>query len=130
MANAAPRRQRTKKTHSEVIAHVKATFNNTMITITTRSGEVLCRASAGEVGFKGARKGTPYAAQLAAEKAAKTAGEKYGVRRVEVRVRGPGAGRDSAIRALNNASGMVVTRLEDVTPLPHNGCRPRKKRRV
>lgn len=130
MANATPRRQRSKKNYSEVIAHVKATFNNTVITITTRAGEVLCRASAGEVGFKGARKGTPYAAQLAGEKVAKAAGERYGVKRIEVRVRGPGAGRDSAIRALNNASGMTVTRLEDVTRLPHNGCRPRKKRRV
>jgi len=127
-------RQRTKKTHREAIAYVKATFNNTLVTITTRTGDVLCSASAGEVGFKGARKGTPYAAQLVAEKVRKIASEKHGVREVEVRVKGPGAGRDSAIRAFHTSGGgaapMTITRLEDVTPLPHNGCRPRKKRRV
>ncbi|MCB1827219.1 MAG: 30S ribosomal protein S11 [Coxiellaceae bacterium] len=122
-------KQRTKQRFSEGVATIKATFNNTLITISTPSGDVLCQASAGRAGFKNSRKGTPYAAQLAAETAAKEAREKYDMKRIAIRVKGPGAGRDSAIRAIN-AAGMSVIRLEDVTPLPHNGCRPRKKRRV
>lgn len=122
-------KQRTKKRYSEGIANIKATFNNTHISITTPSGDVLCQASAGRAGFKHSRKSTPYAAQLAADLVAKEAREKYEMKRVAIRVKGPGAGRDSAIRAINGA-GLVVTSLEDITPLPHNGCRPRKKRRV
>src|SRR5262249_36553942 len=118
-----------KKRFSEGVATINAPFNNTVITISTPAGDVLSQASAGRVGFKNARKGTPYAAQLAAELAAKEAREKYEVKRVASRVKGPGAGRDSAIRALNSA-GMLITSLRDVTPLPHNGCRPRKRRRV
>jgi len=110
------------------IAHIKATFNNTLITITDMNGEVLCRASAGTVGFKGTRKSTPFAAQRAVEQAASSA-RKYGMTEVEVRVKGPGTGRDSAITALQ-ASGLRVQSIEDCTPLPHNGCRPPKKRRV
>lgn len=122
-------KQRTKKRFSEGVATINATFNNTLITISTPSGDVLCQASAGRAGFKNSRKSTPYAAQLAAEIAAKEAREKYEMKRIAIRVKGPGQGRDSAIRAINNA-GLTVIRLEDVTPLPHNGCRPRKKRRV
>ena len=118
-----------RKRFSEGIATVNATFNNTLITISTPSGDVLCQSSAGRAGFKNSRKGTPYAAQLAAEMAAKEAREKFDMKRIAIRVKGPGAGRDSAVRAIN-AAGLVVIRLEDVTPLPHNGCRPRKKRRV
>lgn len=122
-------KQRTKKRFSEGIATIKATFNNTLITISAPSGDVLCQASAGRAGFKNSRKSTPYAAQLAAEMVAKEAREKFEMKRIAIRVKGPGAGRDSAIRAIN-AAGMTVIRLEDVTPLPHNGCRARKKRRV
>jgi len=122
-------KQRTKKRFSEGIATVTATFNNTLITISAPSGDVLCQASAGRAGFKNSRKSTPYAAQLAAEMVAKEAREKYEMKRIAIRVKGPGAGRDSAIRAIN-AAGLTVIRLEDVTPLPHNGPRPRKKRRV
>ena len=121
-------KQRTKKRFSEGIVTINATFNNTLITISAPSGDVLYQASAGRVGFKNARKGTPFAAQLAADDVAKKALAE-GMKRVSIKVKGPGAGRDSAIRAINTA-GLVVTRLEDVTPLPHNGCRPRKKRRV
>ncbi len=105
-----------------------ATFNNTIITIADVNGETLCWASAGTIGYKGSRKSTPFAAQRAAESVAEKA-LKFGVREVEVKVKGPGAGRESAIRALQ-ASGLDVKAIEDVTPLPHNGCRPRKKRRV
>lgn len=122
-------KQRVKKQFSEGIATINATFNNTSITISDPKGNVLCQASAGRAGLKNSRKGTPYAAQLASEMAAKEAREKYGMKRIVIRVKGPGAGRDSAIRAINVA-GLTVIRLEDVTPLPHNGCRPRKKRRV
>ena len=121
-------KQRTKKRFSEGIVTINATFNNTLITISAPSGDVLYQASAGRVGFKNARKGTPFAAQLAADDVAKKALAE-GMKRVSIKVKGPGAGRDSAIRAINTA-GLVVTRLEDVTPLPHNGCHPRKKRRV
>jgi len=124
-------RSRKRKAHRSVakaIAHIKATFNNTIITITDPSGEVLCWDSAGTIGFKGSRKSTPFAAQRAAESVAAKA-RKIGVREVEVKVKGPGSGRESAITALQ-AAGIAVRSIEDVTPLPHDGCRPRKKRRV
>jgi small subunit ribosomal protein S11 len=110
------------------IAHVRATYNNTQITITDVHGDVVCTASAGTIGFKGSRKSTPFAAQRAAETCAQSA-RKMGMIEVEVRVNGPGSGRESAIRALE-ASGIKIASIEDVTPIPHNGCRPRKKRRV
>ena len=110
------------------IAHVKASFNNTIITITDLNGETLCWDSAGTVGFKGARKATPFAATRAAEKLAVKA-KRMGMRELEVRVKGPGSGRESAVTALQN-NGLLVTAVEDHTPIPHNGCRPRKKRRV
>jgi small subunit ribosomal protein S11 len=107
---------------------VHASFNNTIVTITDRQGNALCWATSGGCGFRGSRKSTPFAAQVAAEKAGKAAQE-YGVKNVEVRVKGPGPGRESAVRALN-ASGFKITSIIDVTPIPHNGCRPPKKRRV
>jgi small subunit ribosomal protein S11 len=110
------------------IAHIKATFNNTTVTITDTKGETLCWSSAGTCGFKGSRKSTPFAGQCAAQQAAEKAA-KFGVKELEVRVRGPGSGRESAITALQSA-GMTVKSIEDCTPIPHNGCRPRKKRRV
>jgi len=110
------------------IAHIKATFNNTIITITDPNGETLCWDSAGTVGFKGARKATPFAATRAAEKCANKA-KRMGVREIEVHVKGPGSGRESAVSALEN-NGLHITAVEDHTPIPHNGCRPRKKRRV
>jgi len=113
---------------AKAIVHIKATFNNTVITVTDPSGEVLCWNSAGTIGFKGSRKSTPFAAQRAAETVADKA-KKLGVREVEVRIKGPGSGRESAVTALQ-AAGISVRSIEDVTPLPHNGCRPRKKRRV
>ena len=121
-------KKKIRRTVTQAIAHVKASFNNTLVTITDTNGETLCWASAGNVGFKGSRKSTPFAAQLAAENAAQKA-LKMGVKQVEVKVRGPGSGRESAVRALQ-ASGLEVKSIEDCTPLPHNGCRPRKKRRV
>ena len=110
------------------VAHIRATFNNTIITITDLDGDTLCWAASGTIGFKGSRKSTPFAAQRAAEEVAEDA-QKMGVRQVEVRVKGPGSGRESAVRALQ-AAGLEIKSIEDVTPLPHNGCRPRKKRRV
>jgi small subunit ribosomal protein S11 len=110
------------------IAHVKATFNNTVVTITDTKGDALCWASAGTCGFKGSRKSTPFAGQCAGQQAAEKA-SKYGVKELEVRVKGPGSGRESAITALQTA-GMTVKTIEDVTPIPHNGCRPPKRRRV
>jgi small subunit ribosomal protein S11 len=110
------------------IAHIRASYNNTQITITDLNGDVVCTASAGTIGFKGSRKSTPFAAQRAAETAAQSA-RKMGMIEIEVHVKGPGSGRESAIRALE-ASGVKITSIEDVTPIPHNGCRPRKKRRV
>ena len=121
-------RKKVRRTVAKAIAHVKATFNNTIITITDPAGEVLCWDSAGTIGFKGSRKSTPFAAQRAAEAVAEKA-RKLGVREVEVRVKGPGSGRESAVTALQ-AAGIAVRSIEDVTPLPHDGCRPRKKRRV
>ena len=127
----AKRRGPKKKIRRNVgkgIAHIKATFNNTQITITDVNGETLCWDSAGTIGFKGSRKSTPFAAQRAAEKCATTA-KKYGIVELEVRVKGAGSGRESAITALQSA-GMRISSIEDVTPLPHNGCRPKKRRRV
>jgi small subunit ribosomal protein S11 len=120
-------RKRDRKNVSVGIAHVKSSFNNTIVSITDVDGNVISWASSGAVGFKGSRKSTPFAAQLAAERAAKAAQE-HGVRRVEVEVKGPGSGRDTAVRSLQN-SGIEVTTIKDVTPIPHNGCRPPKRRR-
>lgn len=127
MAKAAGKKK-TRRSVSRGIAHIKATFNNTMVTITDTAGETLCWASAGTVGFKGTRKSTPFAAQRAAETAAQAA-KKFGITEVEIKVKGPGSGRESAITSLQ-AAGLRIHSIEDVTPLPHNGCRPRKKRRV
>jgi small subunit ribosomal protein S11 len=121
-------KKRTRRDVARGVVHVKATFNNTIVTITTQDGETLSWGSAGAVGFKGTRKSTPFAAQRAADRAA-SAAIRQGLKEVEVRVRGAGSGRESAIRALSNA-GLKVTAIEDVTPLPHNGCRARKRRRV
>lgn len=110
------------------IAFIKATFNNTIVTMTDTNGDVLCWATAGTVGFKGSRKSTPFAAQKAAELVAEKAA-KFGVKEIEVRVKGPGSGRESAITGLQS-SGLSIKAIEDITPLPHNGCRPPKKRRV
>ncbi|MCC6737563.1 MAG: 30S ribosomal protein S11 [Planctomycetia bacterium] len=127
-AAASPKRRKVKRVVQKAIAHVFASFNNTIITITDPKGETLCWASAGTIGYKGSRKSTPFAAQKAAESAAEKA-SKFGVKEIDVRVKGPGSGRESAIRALQ-ASGLEVKAIEDCTPLPHNGCRARKKRRV
>jgi small subunit ribosomal protein S11 len=127
-AVATPKRRKTKKMVSEGVAHIHSTFNNTIITITDPVGNVVAWSSAGSVGFKGSRKGTPFAAQLAAENAAKKAMD-YGLRSVQVYVKGPGAGRESALRSLQ-AAGFAVSVIKDVTPIPHNGCRPPKRRRV
>jgi len=113
---------------NRAIAHIKATFNNTIVTITDTNGDVLCWATAGTSGFKGSRKSTPFAAQRAAETCAERAA-KFGVKEMEIHVKGPGSGRESAITGLQS-SGMIIRAIEDVTPLPHNGCRPPKKRRV
>ena len=121
-------RKKVKKNVSEGIAHIHASFNNTIVTITDRQGNALSWATAGGAGFKGSRKSTPFAAQIAAEIAGKAALE-CGVKNLEVRIKGPGPGRDSAVRALN-AAGFKITTLSDVTPVPHNGCRPPKKRRI
>jgi small subunit ribosomal protein S11 len=125
---ATPKRRKAKKLVSEGVAHIHSTFNNTIITITDPVGSAIAWSSAGSVGFKGSRKGTPFAAQMAAESAAKKAME-YGLRTVQVFVKGPGAGRESALRALQ-AAGFTVSVIKDVTPIPHNGCRPPKRRRV
>ena len=122
------KKKKARRNVSRGIAHVQSTFNNTIVTITDTAGDTLCTTSAGTAGFKGSRKSTPYAAQRAAEACAEKA-SKFGVKEVEVRVKGPGAGRESAITALQ-ASGLTVKVIEDVTPLPHNGCRAPKKRRV
>jgi small subunit ribosomal protein S11 len=121
-------RKRVRRVSSQAIATVKATFNNTIVSITDLNGDVLCWASAGQIGFKGSRKSTPFAAQRTADTCAEKA-KKMGVRQVEVRIKGPGSGRESAVRALQ-AAGLNIRAIEDVTPLPHNGCRPRKRRRV
>ena len=121
-------RKRVKKQVSDGMAHIHASFNNTIVTITDRQGNALCWATAGGSGFRGSRKSTPFAAQVAAERAG-TAALEYGLKNLEVFVNGPGPGRESAIRALN-AAGYRITNLTGVTPIPHNGCRPPKKRRV
>jgi small subunit ribosomal protein S11 len=124
----ANKRRKIRRNVTAGIAHIKATFNNTTVTITDTKGDTLCWASAGTSGFKGSRKSTPFAGQLAAQQAAEKA-IKYGMKEIEVRVKGPGSGRESAITALQ-AAGISVKQIEDITPIPHNGCRPRKKRRV
>jgi len=121
-------KKKVKRTILDGIAHVQASFNNTIITITDRQGNALSWATAGGAGFRGSRKSTPFAAQVAAEKAGKVAQE-YGLQNLEVRVKGPGPGRESSVRALH-AVGFRITNITDVTPIPHNGCRPPKKRRV
>ena len=121
-------RRRERKNITSGVAHVNATFNNTMITITDAQGNSIAWSSAGSQGFKGSRKSTPYAAQMAAEDAGRKA-QDHGVKTLEVEVKGPGSGRESALRALQ-AVGFTITAIRDVTPIPHNGCRPRKRRRV
>ncbi|TCJ12346.1 30S ribosomal protein S11 [Parasulfuritortus cantonensis] len=121
-------RKKVKKSVADAIAHIHASFNNTIVTITDRQGNALSWFTAGAAGFKGSRKSTPFAAQVAAENAGKQAQE-YGVKNIEVRIKGPGPGRESTVRALN-ALGFKITSISDVTPMPHNGCRPPKKRRV
>ncbi len=129
---AQPKKQRAKRTRKQVdaegIAHIRATFNNTLVTITDMSGAVLVWGSAGKAGFKGSKKSTPFAATVAAEQVGRDAAA-MGVKRVHVRVQGPGSGRESAIQALSSA-GLEVKSIRDITPIPHNGCRPPKKRRV
>ena len=122
------KRRKVRRNVTLGVAHVRATFNNTTVTITDSKGDTLCWASAGTSGFKGSRKSTPFAGQCAAQQAAEKA-SKFGVKEVEVKVNGPGSGRESAVTALQ-AAGLTVKSIEDVTPLPHNGCRPPKKRRV
>ena len=121
-------KKKIRKTVTDGIAHIHASFNNTIITITDRQGNALCWATSGGSGFRGSRKSTPFAAQVASDRAGQMAKE-YGVKNLDVNVKGPGPGRDSAVRALNNA-GFKITSITDVTPIPHNGCRPPKKRRV
>ncbi len=128
MAKPTRTKKKIKKTVIDGIAHIHASFNNTIITITDRQGNALSWATAGGCGFRGSRKSTPFAAQVAAERAGKAA-QDYGLKNLEVRVKGPGPGRESAVRSLN-AVGYKITNIEDVTPLPHNGCRPPKRRRV
>jgi len=122
------KRRRARRNVTVAVAHIRATFNNTTVTITDTRGDTLCWSSAGTCGFKGSRKSTPFAGQCAAQQAAERAA-KFGVKEVEVRVKGPGSGRESAITSLE-AAGLNVKSIEDCTPIPHNGCRPRKKRRV
>jgi small subunit ribosomal protein S11 len=122
------KKKKIRRSVAKGVAHIKATFNNTIITITDTNGDTLCWDSGGTIGYKGSKKSTPYAAQRAAERVAEKA-MKFGIRELEIQVKGPGSGRESAIRALQ-ASGLEIRAIEDATPLPHNGCRPRKKRRV
>ncbi|MAT65394.1 MAG: 30S ribosomal protein S11 [Gammaproteobacteria bacterium] len=129
MAKPAARpRKKVKKNVVDGVAHIQASFNNTIVTISDRQGNALCWATAGGSGFRGSRKSTPFAAQVAAERAGKVALE-YGMKNLDVMVKGPGPGRDSAVRALHGI-GFKITNIQDVTPIPHNGCRPPKKRRV
>ena len=121
-------RKKVKKTVSDGVAHIHASFNNTIITITDRQGNALAWATAGGSGFRGSRKSTPFAAQVAADRVGSVVKE-YGMKNLDVNVKGPGPGRESAVRSLNNA-GFKITSITDVTPIPHNGCRPPKKRRV
>ncbi|MCC2656875.1 MAG: ribosomal protein [Panacagrimonas sp.] len=126
--SAKPRAKRVKKNVTDAVVHVHASFNNTIVLITDRQGNAISWSTAGAAGFKGSRKSTPFAAQVAADKAAQAAAE-HGVKNVEVRIKGPGPGRESAVRALN-AAGFKISNITDVTPIPHNGCRPPKRRRV
>ncbi|HET6587875.1 MAG TPA: 30S ribosomal protein S11 [Oleiagrimonas sp.] len=128
MAKPVKTKKKIKRVVTDAVAHVQASFNNTIVTITDRQGNALSWATAGGAGFRGSRKSTPYAAQVAAEKAGRAA-QDYGVKTVEVRIKGPGPGRESTVRSLN-ALGYKVLNIIDVTPIPHNGCRPPKKRRV
>ncbi len=128
MADNSRTKKKVKRTVSDGVAHIHATFNNTIVTICDRQGNALSWATAGGSGFRGSRKSTPFAAQVAAEKAGQVAQE-MGMKNLEVMVKGPGPGRDSEVRALN-AIGFKISRIDDVTPIPHNGCRPPKKRRV
>ncbi len=121
-------RRKVRKQVAKAIVNIKATFNNTLVSISDPDGNVICSDSGGSVGFKGSRKSTPFAAQRASEKAANTA-KRFGVREVEIKVKGPGSGRESAISAIQ-AAGLRISSIEDITPLPHNGCRPPKRRRV
>lgn len=127
-SSSAGKRRKTRRNVTVGVAHIKATFNNTNVTITDTKGDTLCWSSGGTVNFKGSRKSTPFAGQMAAQQAAERA-VKFGVKEVDVKVKGPGSGRESAITALQ-AAGLSIKSIEDVTPLPHNGCRPKKKRRV
>jgi small subunit ribosomal protein S11 len=127
-ASTGGKRRKVRRNVTVGVAHIKATFNNTTVTITDTKGDTLCWSSAGTSGFKGSRKSTPFAGQLAAQQAAEKA-IKFGVKEVDVKVKGPGSGRESAITALQ-AAGLAIKSIEDVTPLPHNGCRPKKRRRV
>ena len=122
-------RKKTRKTVVDAVAHIHASFNNTIVTITDRQGNALAWATSGGSGFRGSRKSTPFAAQIAAEKAGQAAQEQFGVKNLDVEVKGPGPGRESAVRSLNNC-GFKINHIVDVTPIPHNGCRPPKKRRV
>lgn len=126
--NSSRSKKKVKRNVSDGVAHIHATFNNTIITITDRQGNALAWATAGGSGFRGSRKSTPFAAQVAAERAG-TVAQEMGMKNLEVMVKGPGPGRDSAVRSLN-AIGFKISRIDDVTPIPHNGCRPPKKRRV
>jgi len=128
MATPSKSKKKVKKLVVDGIAHIQASFNNTIVTISDRHGNALCWTTAGGSGFRGSRKSTPFAAQVAADRCGKMAQE-FGMKNLEVRVKGPGPGRESAVRALNNC-GFEVTQITDVTPIPHNGCRPSKKRRV
>ncbi|HWK53046.1 MAG TPA: 30S ribosomal protein S11 [Hyphomicrobiales bacterium] len=130
MAKPAPQvRKKARTSVSDGVAHIHASFNNTIVTITDRQGNTLSWATSGGSGFRGSRKSTPFAAQVAAEKAGRSAIELYSLKNIDVRVNGPGPGRESAVRALN-ACGLKVSNITDVTPIPHNGCRPPKRRRV
>ena len=129
MAKDTRARKKVTRTVSEGVAHIHASFNNTIVTITDRQGNALAWATSGGQGFRGSRKSTPFAAQVAAERAGKAAIELYGLKNLDVKVNGPGPGRESAVRALNTC-GLKVGNITDVTPIPHNGCRPPKKRRV
>ncbi len=123
------KKKRERRVVPHGVAHIQATFNNTIITIAAPDGHAVCWSSAGSIGFKGSRKGTPYAAQQASMAAAGVARDQYGMKSIEVRVKGPGSGRESAVRALA-AAGLHIVHIKDVTPIPHNGCRPPKRRRV
>lgn len=123
-----PTRKKVRRTVIDGVAHIHASFNNTIVTITDRQGNTLAWATSGGSGFRGSRKSTPFAAQVAAERAA-VAAQEYGLQSLDVQVKGPGPGRESAVRALNN-TGLKIANITDVTPIPHNGCRPPKKRRV